>query len=292
MNPARAYSSPVVDAILHPTDFSKASTTAFHHALKAALIAKSRLTVLHVTADKSREVMEFPDVRQTLERWGLLPPDSPRPAVPKLGIDVRKVIAKGRKPIAAILRYLDEHPTDLIVLASHQHQTWLSGSVAPPIARRAGQMTLFVPEGRRGFVSAENGSITLTSILIPIAAVPDPQPAIEAAARLVARLQQTSGTFTLLHMGEPAAVPVVRCPDVAGWNWVKLTRSGEVIDGIVRTAREIDANLLVMATDGRHGFLEALRGSHTELILRQSHPPLLIVPVGSLAESNLQTSVL
>jgi nucleotide-binding universal stress UspA family protein len=291
MNPARDYSSPVIDAILHPTDFSDASTTAFHHALKAALIAKSRLTILHVTTGESREIMDFPAVRETLERWGLLPPDSPRSAVPKLGIDVRKVVAKRRKPVAAILQYIDEHPTDLIVLAAHQHQTWLRGSVAPLVAHRAGQMTLFVPEGNAGFVSAADGSITLTNILIPVAAVPDPQPAVKAAARLAARLHQTTGTFTLLHIGDAAAIPTVQCPDVPGWKWVKLTQSGEVIDGIVRTARDIDANLLVMATDGRHGFLDALRGSHTELILRQSHPPLLIVPVGSLAESNLQTAM-
>ena len=34
----------IVDSILHPSDFSEASEVAFAHALKAALIARSRLT--------------------------------------------------------------------------------------------------------------------------------------------------------------------------------------------------------------------------------------------------------
>jgi nucleotide-binding universal stress UspA family protein len=281
-------SPPIIDAILHPTDFSDASQTAFHHALKAALITRARLTILHVSTGESRE-LAFPAVRETLARWGLLSPESQRSAVTRLGIDVRKVVAKRRKPIAAILQYLDEHPTDLVVLAAHQHQTWLSGSVAPPIAHRAGQMTLFVPEGKAGFVSAVDGSTTLSHILIPVAAVPRAQPAVDAAARLVARLHQPSGTFTLVHIGDAAEMPRLNCPDVPGWKWEKRTETGEAIDGIVRSARELGANLLVMATDGRHGFLDALRGSHTELILRQSPPPLLIVPVGSFAEANLQT---
>jgi nucleotide-binding universal stress UspA family protein len=34
-----------------------------------------------------------------------------------------------------------------------------------------------------------------------------------------------------------------------------------------------------MATDGRSGFLEALRGSHTERVLRAANCPLLALPV-------------
>src|SRR4051812_24915700 len=108
--------SAVVDSILHPTDFSDASLVAFHHALKAALIAKSNLTLLHVSDGDSRELMDFPAVRETLERWGLLPKDSPRDAVWKLGINVRKVGAKSANPVKGVLGYLDDHPAELIVL--------------------------------------------------------------------------------------------------------------------------------------------------------------------------------
>ena len=216
--------TPILDSILHPTDFTEGSRVAFHHALKAALLAKSKLTLLHVSPGEDVEWTDFPGVRETLERWGLLPAGSPRSAVPQLGIDVRKIIAQQANPVKAVLGYLDGHAADLIVLATHQQEGrahWLRNSVAEPVARRAGQMTLFIPGGSAGFVSAEDGSVSLERILIPVAAKPRPQPAIEAAARLATRLNCPRGTFTLLHVGDSDRMPAVRCPDVPGWTWEK-----------------------------------------------------------------------
>jgi len=286
MNDTRDYTIPIIDSVLHPTDFSEGSRAAFHHALKAALMAKSKLTLLHVSPGTASEWTDFPGVRETLERWGLLPKGSPRSAVPELGIDVRKVVAQQSNPVQAVLRYLSDHPADLIVLATHQHEGrahWLHQSVAEPVARRAGQMTLFIPGSNAGFVSADDGSVSLENILIPLAATPRPQPAIEAAVRLANRLNCPHGSFTLLHVGEPDTMPVVQCPDVPGWEWKRISRAGDVIDGIVDTASKTSADLIVMATDGRNGFLDALRGSHSERVLRHAPAPLLAVPVDSLA---------
>jgi len=290
MNETRDYTIPIIDSVLHPTDFSEGSRVAFHHALKAALLAKSRLTLLHVSPGTDSDWADFPGVRETLERWGLLPKGSPRSAVPQLGIDVRKVVAQQNDPVKAVLRYLDDHPADLIVLATQQRDggvRWLHQSVAEPVARRAAQMTLLIPGGSAGFVSAENGSVSLKNILIPVAATPPPQPGIEAAARLASRLNCPRGTFTLLHVGEPEAMPTVQCPDVPGWEWKKITHAGEVIHGILDVAAKSAVDLIVMTTDGRNGFLDALRGSHSERVLRHAPAPLLAVPVGSLAGAYL-----
>lgn len=293
MKPTRDTSYPIIDTVLHPTDFSDASLIAFHHALKAALIAQARLTILHVATGESGELIDFPGVRETLARWGLLPADSASSAVPQLGIDVRKIVVKPHEPVAAVLHYLESHPAELIVLAAHQHEgrtAWLRHSVARPIARRSGQMTLFIPEGNAGFVSAADGSVSLQSILVPIAESPEAQPALEAAARLAARLNCPSGVFTLLHVGETEAMPMVQCPEVPGWSWRKWTGQGDVIHGIVDAAQRADADLVVMSTDGRNGFLDALRGSHTERVLRQVPAPLLAVPAGSTAEAHLRAA--
>ena len=290
MNTKNDHRIPIIDSVLHPTDFTEGSRVAFYHALKAALRAKSKLTLLHVSPGTASEWTDFPGVRETLERWGLLPAGSPRSAVPQLGIDVRKVIAQQSDPVKAVLRYLGDHSADLIVLATHQHEGrahWLRHSVAEPIARRAAQMTLFIPGGSAGFVSAEDGSVSLEHILIPVAVTPRPQPAIEAAARLAARLNCPRGTFTLLHVGDPDTMPTVRCPDVPGWEWKKATRTGEVIHGILDTAQRSAANLIVMTTDGRNGFLDGLRGSHSERVLRHAPAPLLAVPVSSRARAHL-----
>jgi len=291
MNQPPDHSFPVLDSVLFASDFSAGSLTAFHHALKAALVAKSKFTILHLSPDVAAAWTEFPGVRETLERWGLLPPDSPRSAVPQLGIDVHKVVARAQAPLKSVLDHLKVNPVDLIVLATHANDPqagWMKESVADPLARKAGQMTLYIPDGVAGFVSPRDGSVSLSKILIPVASKPDPQPAVAAAARLAARLQRPQGTFTLLHIGEADAMPDVQCPNVPGWEWKKITRTGDVIQGIVETASAVSADLIVMSTDGRNGFLDALRGSHSERILRRTPCPLLTVPEGSLAESALK----
>jgi nucleotide-binding universal stress UspA family protein len=277
-------SSPIIGSILHPSDFSDESDVAFAHALKAALIAHSQLTIMHVSPKATEEWTDFPGVREVLARWGLLPKDAPRSAVPALGIDVRKVSARHNDPVESVLAFLDHHPADLIVLATHQHEGrshWMHRSVSEPIARNSGQMTLFIPPGVDGFVSRIDGTVSLRSVLIPIAPVPLPQPALVLAARLVRNLQCPEGTFTTLWVGAGGDAPAVHFPETPGWKWNAMVQSGDVIEAIVNAARDTSADLIVMATDGRHGFLDALRGSHSERVLRRTPCPLLAIPVSA-----------
>ncbi|MFL6468768.1 MAG: universal stress protein [Pyrinomonadaceae bacterium] len=281
----------LIERVLHPTDFSEASKIAFYHALKAALLAKSKLTLLNVSPDATARWSDFPGVRETLERWALLPPGSPKSAVADLGIDVRKEITRKRDPVDAVVNYIEQYPTEMIVLSTSQKKgvsRWLSGSVAEPIARKATEMTLFISSESRGFISADDGSVSLENVLIPVAPTPHPQPAIEAAARLVKSLQRDQGTFTLLHVGNTGTMPAVNTPEVTGWDWNKDSRQGDVIQTIIDASNDTRADLIVMATDGRNGFLDGLRGSHSERVLRQAGVPVLTVPVGSFVYDTIR----
>ena len=285
---------PIIQNVFHPSDFSPASETAFAHALKAALTAKGGLTILHVSPQRDTEWMEFPGVRETLERWRLLPKNSQRSDVSKLGIDVKKVKTVHKDPVESVTEYLSTHATDLIVLATDQSKgamPWFSKSVAVPISRASRQMTLFVPKGVEGFVSQEDGTISLTNILIPVASSPPAQPSIQAAVRMAYRLNCTSGVFTVLHVGEEGGMPDLHLPEMTGWRWDKTTRQGDVIDVICKTARETNAGLVVMSTDGRNGFLDALRGSHSERVLRECPCALLAIPAGGFVATVLQTEL-
>jgi nucleotide-binding universal stress UspA family protein len=284
-----ANSVPILQQIFHPSDFTSASEVAFIHALKAALVAKAELTILHVSPKHELEWMEFPGVRATLERWGLLPKNSTQSDVAKrLGIRIKKVQAKHNDPVESATAYLTAHNTDMIVLATDQQKgraQWLSKSVAVPIAQKSHQMTLFIPKGTNGFVSAEDGSISLTSILVPVAETPAAQPAIQAAARMAIRLNLPTGVFTLVHVGEGPEMPKVHLPDVAGWKWKSVVKPGDVVDVISETAAAVHAGLIVVTTEGRNGFLDALRGSHSERILQQTPCPLLAIPVSGFIAS-------
>ena len=284
----------LIGSVLHPTDFSEGSKIAFYHSLKAALQARSGLTLLHVSTDGGSAWSDFPGVRETLEKWGLLEKGSPKAAVMNLGIDVRKTIARKRNPVKAVLEYLDEHPAELIVLATHQRHgaaRWLNSSVAEPISRHATEMTLFISGESRGFVSADDGSVSLQNILVPIALTPRAQPALEAAARLVKSFGCDEGTFHLLHVGDRGSAPAVRTPEVQSWEWQQDVRGGEVIQAIIDASEETQADLIVMATDGRDGFLDGLRGSHSERVVRLAGVPLLTVPVGSFVSESINSQL-
>jgi nucleotide-binding universal stress UspA family protein len=208
-------------------------------------------------------------------------PNSPKSAIPKLGIHVEKVIAQDKDPVKTVLGYVSRHPTDLIVLATHQDKgrvQWLQKSVSKPIARKSQISTLFIPQEVKGFVSTSDGSVSLTRILIPIAHTPRAQPAIQAAVRTAYQLNCPNGVFTLLHVGDSETMPVVRCPEIPGWQWEKIIEKKGVLDSILGTAKKVNADLIVMSTEGRNGFLDALRGSQTEQVLGQAPCPVLAVP--------------
>lgn len=272
---------PLLQRVFHPTDFSEAGNRAFAHALVIALAARAKLTILHVSGDRDGSWTDFPGVRDTLERWGLLPKNSERADVSKLGIEVQKVQMIHDDPIESITTHLAEHGADLIILATDRHKggpQWLNRSVATSVARTSKEMTLFLPKDIKGFVSFDDGSISLKNILIPVASVPSAQPAVHAAVRLVSGLHCESGTFTVLHVGEEA-VPQLAYPEITGWRWIRIMKSGEVIEVVNQVAREIDADLIAMTTDGRNGWLDAMCGSHSEQVLRGSCCPLLTISV-------------
>ncbi len=267
-------------SVFHPSDFTKASEVAFAHALRLALDARLELSVLHVDSQyEDLDWSEFPGFRQTLVRWGVLPEGSSLEDVSKTGLGVQKVIATHKDPVTSILAYLKEHPTDLIVLSTHQKGgDWLKRTVAEPVARRSGEATLFVPHGADGFVSVEDGSVNLRHILAPVVSRPSPHRALRAANAVVQALDCDHVTVNTLYVGDEGDMPAIRHPDGATWKLQEEVEDGDVVERILETARDRAADLVVMATEGRHGFLDAVRGSTSERVLRGLSCPLLAVP--------------
>ncbi len=270
-----------VDSILHPTDFSPASEVAFAHALAIALAQRGKLTLLHAARDYSEEDWEkFPSVRETLERWELLAPGSSRADVYReLRVKVKKVAIEHGEPASAILDYLAEQPSDLLVLATEPQAAvpgFLADRDARKVARRAHLRTLFVPAGARGFVSPVDGTLTLRRILVPVAETPDPRPALETATRAAEALGEHAVEIEVLHVGD--APPALELAGAAAWCWSRAERQGDAVEEILAAARELPADLIVMTSDGRDVMLDILRGSHAERVVRAAPCPVVVVP--------------
>ena len=143
-------------------------------------------------------------------------------------------------------------------------------------------MTLFIPHGVKGFVSRQDGSLSLRNILIPVTIKPRPQPSVESAARLIRNLQLPAGMVTLLHVGPTAEMPSLKLPKDTDWTWNRVAKVGEPAEVILQTATELRTDLIIMTTDGPDGFLDALRGTTSEQVLRKARCSVANLPVGSM----------
>ena len=273
-------------SVLHPTDFTAGSDAAFAHALKIATVAPGggRFTVIHVdpSDDLKADQSEFPHVRSTLERWGRLPPGSSREDVfNDLRVAVTKVTTPGSDVVNAIDDYIAEHSADLLVVATGGRRgvpRWIHPSLSERLARLSKTTTLFVPSRAHGFVSANDGVVRLRRILIPNAPEPPPQIAAAAACGLARMLTPEPIRVDLLHVGERTS-DIMRPAGDGQFTWQSSTRAGDVVDEITAAAQDLQVDLIAMATYGHHGFLDALRGSTTEQVVRRAECPVLAVPM-------------
>jgi nucleotide-binding universal stress UspA family protein len=281
---------PLVRSVFHPSDFSEASEAAFAHALAISLLRQTQLTILHAGAEQrgGNAWSRFPAVRATLERWKLLEPGSPRSAVfEELGIKVRKVAVANRSPLTAALEYLDEEPTDLMVLATQGREGpphWFRRSTAVRLARRSQTVSLFVPAGTRGFVAVEDGQLSLRRILIPVDHHPSAQAAIQFATRAARVMGDDCVDITVLHVGDSDPIADLTLPEDPRCSWTVRQRRGDVLEEITATVDEIRPDLIAMVTEGHEGVLDAMRGSVTEQVLRRSTCPMLAVPAAWVEE--------
>jgi nucleotide-binding universal stress UspA family protein len=273
----------MIGRIAHPTDFSELSTSAFLHALRLAVAAQCSIDLLHVKSERARQHWEsFPHVREALANWGVLEPqDLPADIAAKAGIIVRKAeIDHAKGPAAGIFQYLAEQPANLIVTAPHDHgmlNRWVSGSVSEEIALRTHCPSLFIGERAKPFVDKQTGSIKLSTVLVPIDHTPSPHRVIEHLTRFFTSFG-LAPDYALLHVGEQA--PVLY--DDMGQKIPVTRATGPVAQAILEHADAEQVDLIAMPTAGHDGFLDILRGSTTERVMRQARCPLLAIPAQSL----------
>jgi nucleotide-binding universal stress UspA family protein len=267
--------------IVHPSDLLPTSQGAFNHALKLGLAEHGKLALVHARAPDSEEVAApdaFPRVRETLARWALFPEGAaPSEVSDKLGLYVSEAEITAFDPEAGLAKLLRDEHADMLVLGTRGVEgleRLAKRSFSEHLARDAKIPALFIPNDADGFVDGQDGSVTLRNILIPVAEEPDASAAIAAALRLGDLLGQEA-RFHLLHVGPPgSALP----RHIEGREANEIVRQGPVIDTIVDVAALVRADLIVMATAGHKGILDALRGSTTEGVIRRARRALLAVP--------------
>jgi len=270
--------------IVHPTDFAPGDAVAMAHAVAMALASKSILRLLLVRVDNESfysPTQGLRQVRDLLVGWGLLGPDASYDRWEKeLELQVSSVSIAARNARAGILEYLEDAFCNLVVLANYPNKAltrWTDASVHTSLLRTGRMMSLFLREGRRGFVDPKTGAIGLKRILMPIAAGVDSVRAIRRIQAMLALIDNPA-EIELMHVGK-------RAPPLIDENGVPLDmpirlRDGAVVDAILAAAGELKVDAIAMPTAGRHGLLDAVRGSASAQVLEDARWPVLAVPVG------------
>jgi len=270
--------------IVHAMNPAASGGLAFAHALKITLASKSQLCLLHVRGEDDAyfsRTQGLRQVRDALVRWNLLAKDAPYDHwEERLDLQVSSVSITARNARAGVLEFLDDRQCELVVLATHENRAltrWLDVSVQQGVLRKARMMSLFLRDGSRGFVDVETGALALKKALVPIDGA---LPCTVAIRRIQAilKLIASDALVQLLHVGDSA--PQLADENGEPLNLPIIVRKGAVVDTILKVADDLKVDVIAMPTAGRHGLLDAVRGSTTARVLDDASWPLLAVPVG------------
>ncbi len=304
--------TPTIQHVLFPTDFSTCAEGAYRHAAWLADRFGATLHVLHVVEDESAPERDWPEAPGTghvqisladvCEDLGLPLPAPAEDSDPYDLVEVVEAEVVGRKAPEAILDYVHDEEIDLIVLGTHGRQGWrrgVLGSVAEAVARRAPCPVLTV----RPLDAPGEGDWPPSRVLVAVDAVPrdgfgegDAPPAARWAARLAVAYH---APLEIVHVTTPARLAAGRAEDVARVQTrehhalltlgdalrsefgaelpVSVTvRTGDPVAAIGSMAEEAQTYLLVVGTSGRAGAGRALMGSVAEALVRTAPCPVLV----------------
>jgi nucleotide-binding universal stress UspA family protein len=270
-------------SILHLVDYSAAGRVAFEHALRIAVILSAELTlVLTKIADATENDWPHnPPVRKTLKQWNLIKNGNGRDAVLNdLKIAVKKINRSALNPSAALAYHLETHDVDLIVLShrlkKHLEQPADHNFFLKLLQQTAAQV-LFVPENASGFVSSQNGAVSLSHIMVPVVREPNPESAIKDAAALGYAMGSDTVSISLVHVGDASGVPAVTLPAYAGCAWNQVLREGEAASEINALAYVLPADLIVMTSRSGNSNGGSHRESVTARVLQKAPCPVLVL---------------
>ena len=270
--------------IVHPTDFSPGGASALAHALAMTLASKSQLCLLQVRENEDAffsPTQGLRQVRDLLVRWGRLRKDAPYDHwASERDLRVSNMSIAASNARTGILEFLEDRPCDLVVLATYDNKApalWRDVSVPRSVLRQALIMSLFLREGGRGFIDRNTGALRLKKLLMPIDGVVNPIGAIRRVLRM-RKLVSSDVAIQLFHVGDH--VPAVADEHGRPLTMPIIVRQGRVVDLILKAAGDLNVDAIAMPTAGRHGLLDAVRGSTTARILDDGRWPLLAVPIG------------
>jgi len=294
--------------LLVPLDGSRLAEAALPAAATLAKTLDARVTLIHVIEQRApQEVHGERHLSDPIEASAYLGEVAARAFSPGVHVEQHVHTAEVRDVARSIVEHAGELQPDLIVMCTHGRgglRTWLLGSIAQQIITLGVTPVLLIqPDG-----VAATPSFACRRLLVPLDGNPDHEQGLAVASALAwacaadlhllmvvptlgtlsgedgaaARLLPTA-TSAWLDMSEESAGAHLRqrAIDMQALGLRAETElcRGDPAGSIVRTARRVQADLIVMGTHGKSGVDAFWSGSVAAQVCSRSRVPMLLVPV-------------
>jgi nucleotide-binding universal stress UspA family protein len=254
--------------IAHATALSTEDEPIFEQAVALACAMNARL--LSVNAHQSvQTAAPTPSAETVLANWGRAADSVEHELMIHSCCDDH---------VDTLLDALSRVKPDLIVTGTHQRKGMarlFEGSRAEAIVCNANAPILVFPIGARSLLDGL-GRFDLRRIVIPVGDAAS----AKAALAQVAWLADAAASATLelvIVVAEDAKVPTIDLPLRDGLQARVVSSDGPLTDVVTKHAHE--ACIIVMATRGANSLADALLGTNTEHVLRDTRCPILVVPM-------------
>ena len=282
MNPSMP--TPTFSHVMLAADLEKTSEPVWAHALRVCLNTPGRLSVVHARAlNNPHSWTDVPTPRELLTRWGVVREDRALRDFEALGVHVHLHALHALDPRSRIPALVAADNPDLLVLGTHRRhglERLMYGSVGETLSRNAPHAALVVPDGVRPIVHTDTGVARLGRILVPIGGGPHQQRSVEAAMRLARSMKSPMTELILMRVGDVAPLNAITQPVGPEFTCRRVIHEdGPPVGRILQTATEWEVDAICMVTHGHDSLGDALFGSRTDRVIRESNCPVLVVPV-------------
>jgi nucleotide-binding universal stress UspA family protein len=285
--------------ILCPMDTSELSELALRYAAAAALAYGAELTVLH--AEKFSVPPYF--TKGQIATLTEMLKESRQAALSFLQGHVEAILGNKRQklslhvvleekdPVESILSHAQKGAADLLVLGTHGRtgakRLWL-GSVTENVVRHAEVPVLVVRKKQHEWIDSAppGGDLRMKTILCPVNFTDTARAALKTAAVIASRFGAKLVPICVIE--EDSSVSIAQMDEKLK-EWIRedapvpcitdvSVRKGHAAEQILSSASQMQADLVVLGAqraDAQGGWPW---GNTTELVLRQSPVPVLVIP--------------
>jgi hypothetical protein len=266
-----------LEKLLLSTDGSEFSEDAVRESINLAKTCGSKLYTVSVIEVNPEFMALAPQIVEKFEKETRVHLESIKTRASKEGVDCEIIAHEGEEPFQYIVDEAAKKQVEMIIMGRHGRtglKKLMMGSVTAKVIGHAPCKVLIVPKAAK---------VTYKNIIIAT----DGSKYSEAASReAISIAKRTRSDLIVLSVASknanlPAAKKSVdKIKENAEREGIKvktLTPRGTPYEVIVKTAKEKDADVIVVGSHGRTGIERLLMGSVTERVIGHAECPVLVV---------------